>query len=429
VKVELVAVSGCRQGETFAIEGPSPVTFGRTRDSTNRFDGDLHMSSLHFSVEVVNSHEILLRDLRSTNGTWLNQRRVDSSSLVNGDSIRAGTSVFRVEIAGAVSAADNSPPVRPKSDSTIIPRPLHPAPLPGPATPALGPAPVQPAAQPTDPGPSGPAIPVFPRERASSGSSGSSPIESADSRIIRLAGGELPLPPPQVAREKNSNPFSESCEWAAPVVPVAPVPTASQIAAGAVTWLVRRPETEIWQALSVMVDILSQQHSLKLLVHFRKIRVAPPAGVGAMHPLRDWPGGGSLDGDVPLLVDWTAWKNPDFAQFLPRLCRADALMMFLGTNGKMMDRQIDEMLGANVDGFSETGGFLPFCWPTSWMAIARDGGLKTCEGLFGNLITGVLMCSPGPRPRLVAFARQPLADELRRHKFEEFDPARASWAG
>lgn len=419
------------------IEGSTPVTFGRTRDATNRFDGDLHMSSLHFSVELAGPHEILLRDLRSTNGTWLNQRRVDSSILSNGDSIRAGTSVFRVDVATPVPApVPNGPVVHKKSDSTIVPRPIQPPPAEfSPPAPLPVPAPFPATSQPPSPVF---AWPVAPRERidtpdlaqqrdiAAQAAAGSSPIESADSRIIRMAGGKvLPLPPAEPGR--NVSPFSESCEWAPPVAPVAPQPTASQIAAGAVTWLERRPETEIWQALDVMVDILSQHYSLKLLVHFRKIRVLPPAGIGTMHPLNDWPGGSPAEGDVPMLVDWTAWKNPDFAQFLPRLCRADALMVFLGINGKLMERQIDQMLGAAVDGFSETGGFLPFCWPTSWIAIARNTGLKTCEQLFGDMLHGVVMCTPSTRPRLVAFARQPLSDALRRHKFDEVDPTRGSW--
>ncbi len=434
MRVELVAVSGCRQGETFVIEGSAPVTFGRTRDATNRFDGDLHMSSLHFSVERAGPHDILLRDLRSTNGTWLNQHKVDASNLNNGDSIRAGTSVFRVEIASPVAAAvSNGPAIRQTSDSTIVPRPSQPAPPPEPFLPV--PAPPAPSSQPSSPVFAWPVAPrervdtpdyPQPRESAAHPAAGSSPIESADSRIIRMVGGKVaPLPPAEPGR--NVSPFSESCQWAPPVAPVAPQPTASQIAAGAVAWLERRPETEIWQALDVVVDILSQHYSLKLLVHFRKIRVVPPAGIGTMHPLNGWPGGGSAEGDVPMLVDWTAWKNPDFAQFLPRLCRADALMVFLGINGKLMDRQIDQMLGAAVEGFSETDGFLPFCWPTSWIAIARNSGVKTCEQLFGDMLNGVLMCTPGTRPRLVAFARQPLADQLRRHKFEDVDPARGSW--
>lgn len=54
---------------------------------------DPTLSGLHFRIEE-RGHEFFLRDLGSTNGTFLNGYLVRSSPLESGDEIRAGESVF-----------------------------------------------------------------------------------------------------------------------------------------------------------------------------------------------------------------------------------------------------------------------------------------------------------------------------------------------
>ncbi len=55
------------------------------------------MSSLHFEVENFGSYAEV-RDLRSTNRTWLNNNFVTSAPLKHGDRLRAGKTVMAVEI-------------------------------------------------------------------------------------------------------------------------------------------------------------------------------------------------------------------------------------------------------------------------------------------------------------------------------------------
>ena len=59
--------------------------------------GDAGMSRDHFALEV-GVAAVILRDLGSTNGTFVNGSRVERHILTPGDSVRAGETIFRVEL-------------------------------------------------------------------------------------------------------------------------------------------------------------------------------------------------------------------------------------------------------------------------------------------------------------------------------------------
>ena len=73
------------------------VSFGRreTADICCAFDGC--MTSIHFEIEH-KGDVAEIRDLRSRSGTYLNDRMVDCSPLHNGDTIRAGQTLFGVRL-------------------------------------------------------------------------------------------------------------------------------------------------------------------------------------------------------------------------------------------------------------------------------------------------------------------------------------------
>jgi pSer/pThr/pTyr-binding forkhead associated (FHA) protein len=79
--------------------GKTPVVFGRGDDVTVMID-DQQMSRRHFEIKFVNDSHILT-DQNSTNGTWVNGRKVMHSYLKSGDQILAGQTHFRYQIGTA----------------------------------------------------------------------------------------------------------------------------------------------------------------------------------------------------------------------------------------------------------------------------------------------------------------------------------------
>ncbi len=76
-----------------------PMIFGRGDDVAVTID-DHQMSRHHFDIKWANDSHILT-DLNSTNGTWVNGRKVMHSYLKSGDEIRAGQTQFRYQIGTA----------------------------------------------------------------------------------------------------------------------------------------------------------------------------------------------------------------------------------------------------------------------------------------------------------------------------------------
>jgi len=112
--LELIIVDGPQAGRRFPL-GRNPVTFGRSSGAVNSFPQDSFMSGMHLSVQYALSCIIVL-DLRSSNGTFLNGQRIAQAMAVPGDAIKIGTLTMRLAIATA-------PPPEPKEPvaSTEIP--------------------------------------------------------------------------------------------------------------------------------------------------------------------------------------------------------------------------------------------------------------------------------------------------------------------
>lgn len=97
----LTATTGPATGQRF--EGmPGRFKLGRGPREEAGFTvvafGDGGMSRDHFALEV-GTAAVIVRDLGSTNGTFVNGSRIERHILTPGDSLRAGETVFRVELA------------------------------------------------------------------------------------------------------------------------------------------------------------------------------------------------------------------------------------------------------------------------------------------------------------------------------------------
>src|SRR3954471_975746 len=95
MRVILDVLQGPRKGRSFVFDRHDTFIVGRSRFVHCPMPEDSALSRDHFLIEI-NPPRCELRDLGSTNGTYVNERRVERARLGSGDQIVAGPSVFRV---------------------------------------------------------------------------------------------------------------------------------------------------------------------------------------------------------------------------------------------------------------------------------------------------------------------------------------------
>jgi pSer/pThr/pTyr-binding forkhead associated (FHA) protein len=95
--VILEAVSGPVLGRRIEVCGGKIVRIGRTGKSDYPIAEDGYLSGLHFSVEC-DGTQCRIRDLGSSNGTFVNGSRVTEQLVQEGDSVVAGGSTFLIHV-------------------------------------------------------------------------------------------------------------------------------------------------------------------------------------------------------------------------------------------------------------------------------------------------------------------------------------------
>jgi serine/threonine-protein kinase len=105
MRVILDVVQGPRRGQSFVFDRHDTFIVGRSRFVHCPMPEDSALSRDHFIVEV-NPPRCELRDLGSTNGTFVNDRQVERVRLNPGDKIAAGQSIFEIRIEGATGDGD-----------------------------------------------------------------------------------------------------------------------------------------------------------------------------------------------------------------------------------------------------------------------------------------------------------------------------------
>ncbi len=121
MRVILNVMQGPLEGRQFILNRPDSFIVGRSRFVHCPMPEDQTLSRDHFMIEL-SPPACELRDLASTNGTFVNNHRVDRVRLVAGDIIAAGQSVFRVAIESInplSSAVGDSGTTRPLANGTI----------------------------------------------------------------------------------------------------------------------------------------------------------------------------------------------------------------------------------------------------------------------------------------------------------------------
>jgi hypothetical protein len=97
-QLKLTVIAGPHKGLVFHVREHAPFLMGRSRKAHFRVRSrDEFVSRVHFRIEV-KPPQYTLMDMGSTNGTYLNEERVDTADLKDGDLIRAGQTVMRVNL-------------------------------------------------------------------------------------------------------------------------------------------------------------------------------------------------------------------------------------------------------------------------------------------------------------------------------------------
>jgi Inner membrane component of T3SS, cytoplasmic domain len=94
--ISLSVTEGPSEGLEYTLTRPL-VTIGRSGGTADIQVNDSQVSRLHCSIEVKRD-TILLNDLRSTNGTYVAEKRVRAAHLKHDSEFRVGSSFFRIAI-------------------------------------------------------------------------------------------------------------------------------------------------------------------------------------------------------------------------------------------------------------------------------------------------------------------------------------------
>jgi eukaryotic-like serine/threonine-protein kinase len=97
MQVNLKVIAGPYKGRIFSFTQHDSFLIGRSRDAHLYLPDDRYFSRNHCLLEI-NPPRSFLRDLNSTNGTFLNGRRVTHEYLSDGDRIQCGETVLIVEV-------------------------------------------------------------------------------------------------------------------------------------------------------------------------------------------------------------------------------------------------------------------------------------------------------------------------------------------
>jgi hypothetical protein len=97
--ITLEVVAGPHEGKRFQFARPERFLVGRAADTNLQLIEDAHFSRHHFVLEV-NPPACFLRDLGSSNGTFVNGQKVKECSLCDGDVISGGRTRMRIGLSG-----------------------------------------------------------------------------------------------------------------------------------------------------------------------------------------------------------------------------------------------------------------------------------------------------------------------------------------
>ncbi|MEW4560920.1 FHA domain-containing protein [Bremerella sp. JC770] len=113
MRAYLTVQEGPAQGEMITAEQGSMFRVGRQANADLPISDDRAMSGLHFAL-LCDKSRCRIRDLNSTNGTFVNGIRINLVELHDRDTIRAGNSEFQVRFDGEITTTVVDPLMYPE---------------------------------------------------------------------------------------------------------------------------------------------------------------------------------------------------------------------------------------------------------------------------------------------------------------------------
>jgi hypothetical protein len=122
MRVTLETEAGVGVGGECVVSTGEVRRVGRRHPADLAFPDDSYMSGVHFSIEC-SGVDCRVRDLGSSNGTFVNGRRVEEAILYSGDLIVAGQARFRVHVETESSASTTASLTTANTASPPLPPP------------------------------------------------------------------------------------------------------------------------------------------------------------------------------------------------------------------------------------------------------------------------------------------------------------------
>lgn len=120
MRVTLHVVAGPQTGRDFTFEQHDTFMIGRSEDAQFCLPHDRFFSRHHCILEIA-PPQCFLRDLTSTNGTFVNGIRVETAHLKHGDRIQGGETVLEVKVeADAVEMSISNPRPAGQTETSLI---------------------------------------------------------------------------------------------------------------------------------------------------------------------------------------------------------------------------------------------------------------------------------------------------------------------
>src|SRR3954463_12519149 len=107
MRVSLNVVAGPQTGRAFTFDQREPFTMGRSGARILCLPQDRFFSRHHCILEIA-PPQAFIRDLGSTNGTYVNGQRVDTAYLRSGDRIQGGETVLEVDVSTGLEEFDST---------------------------------------------------------------------------------------------------------------------------------------------------------------------------------------------------------------------------------------------------------------------------------------------------------------------------------